>query len=92
MSAFLPVIFCLVYFTSYITRINYGAVLAEVILDLGITKGEAGLAVTGCFIFYGLGQPIVGWLGDRYPINFFRHRTAGILERWYHHMDAFLHQ
>lgn len=65
MSAFLPVMFCLVYFTSYITRINYGAVIAEVILDLGITKGEAGLAVTGCFIFYGLGQPIVGWLGDR---------------------------
>lgn len=67
MSAFLPFMFCLVYFTSYITRINYGAVIAEVILDLGISKGQAGLAVTGCFIFYGLGQPIVGWLGDRVP-------------------------
>lgn len=67
MASFLPLIFCLVYFTSYITRINYGAVIAEVVLDLGITKGQAGLAVTGCFIFYGLGQPIVGWLGDRVP-------------------------
>ena len=73
----LPLLCCLVYFTSYITRINYGAVIPAVIADLGITKGQAGLAVTGCFITYGLGQPVTGWLGDRVPPKYII--TAGLL-------------
>lgn len=77
MQSFLPILFCMVYFTSYITRINYGAVISEVILDLGITKGAAGLAVTGCFITYGLGQPFVGWLGDHVPPKYII--TAGLI-------------
>ena len=56
---------CLVYFTSYITRTNYGAVMAELIPALGITKPLASMAVTGSFITYGLGQLFCGWLGDR---------------------------
>lgn len=77
MQSFFPILFCMVYFTSYITRINYGAVISEVILDLGITKGAAGLAVTGCFITYGLGQPFVGWLGDHVPPKYII--TAGLI-------------
>lgn len=56
---------CLVYFSSYITRINYGAAIAEIVLSLGITKASASMAVTGSFITYGLGQILNGIIGDR---------------------------
>ena len=55
----------IVYFTSYVTRINYGAVVAEIIASEGIAKNAASLAVTGLFVTYGVGQLISGWLGDR---------------------------
>ena len=56
---------CLVYFTSYLTRIDYAAVLVEIIADLNITKSAASIAVTGSFITYGLGQLVSGYLGDK---------------------------
>lgn len=56
---------CLVYFSSYITRINYGAAIAEIIFSLGITKAMASMAVTGSFVTYGLGQIVSGIIGDR---------------------------
>jgi len=55
---------CLVYFSSYITRINYGAAIAEIILSLGISKALASMAVTGSFITYGIGQIVSGIIGD----------------------------
>lgn len=55
---------CLVYFTSYLTRIDYSAVLVEIIDDLNISKELASIAVTGSFITYGLGQLVSGFLGD----------------------------
>ena len=55
----------LVYFTSYVTRINYGAVVSEIVRAEGIGKEAASLAVTGLFITYGTGQLISGFLGDR---------------------------
>lgn len=55
----------LVYFTSYVTRINYGAVVSEIVRAEGIGKEAASLAVTGLFITYGAGQLISGFLGDR---------------------------
>lgn len=55
---------CLVYFSSYVTRINYGAAISEIILSLGITKTLASMAVTGSFITYGVGQIICGIVGD----------------------------
>ena len=55
----------LVYFTSYVTRLNYGAVVSEIIASEGVEKNLASLAVTGLFITYGVGQLISGWLGDR---------------------------
>lgn len=56
---------CLVYFSSYVTRINYAAALAEIVRDLNISKQAASIAVTGSFITYGLGQIISGFLGDK---------------------------
>ncbi|MCI8387178.1 MAG: MFS transporter [Clostridiales bacterium] len=54
----------LVYFTSYITRINYGAVILEITESLMITKKAAGLVSTVAFFTYGLGQVISGIIGD----------------------------
>lgn len=62
----LAVLCCAVYFVSYITRINYAAVLAEIIAELGITKQLASIAVTGSFATYGIGQIISGVVGDKF--------------------------
>lgn len=53
------------YMVSYITRINYGAVVAEIVSAEGILKSVASLAVTGSFITYGVGQLISGYMGDK---------------------------
>ncbi len=58
-----------VYFVSYITRINYGAVILEIVLTEGILKSAASLALTGSYITYGTGQLIAGYLGDRIKPN-----------------------
>ena len=64
--ASLLVLMCaIVYFTSYLTRVNYKAVISEVVKSEGITNSMASVALTGLFITYGLGQLISGWLGDR---------------------------
>ena len=55
----------MVYFASYITRLNYAAVIAEIVASEGILKSEAALATTASFITYGVGQLVSGWLGDR---------------------------
>lgn len=55
----------MMYMVSYITRINYGAVIAEIALDLNILDSVASLAVTGSFITYGAGQVISGYMGDK---------------------------
>ena len=56
---------CLVYFTSYLTRLNYTASLSEICDSLSINRQSASLPITGCFIVYGIGQFICGILGDK---------------------------
>lgn len=58
------------YFVSYITRINYNAALTKIIVDLNVTKQTASIAVTGCFITYGIGQILSGLIGDKYKPNY----------------------
>lgn len=53
------------YFTSYLTRINFAAVMASMIQQGDIDKTSAGAVTTLGFITYGAGQIISGWLGDR---------------------------
>ena len=53
------------YFVSYLTRINFGAVIYEMVQDTGFAKADLSAAVTGAFITYGAGQFLSGWLGDR---------------------------
>ncbi len=64
-SAFIVFVCAGAYFTSYLTRVNYKAVLAEIIASEGLAKDAASAALTGLFIVYGLGQLLSGWLGDR---------------------------
>lgn len=55
---------CLVYFVSYLTRINYAAALSELATSLHVSNEAVSLAVTVSFITYGLGQTLCGFLGD----------------------------
>lgn len=55
-----------IYFVSYVTRINYSAVLVEIMKSEGYTKTAASVPLTGLFIVYGIGQLISGVLGDRF--------------------------
>ena len=55
----------MIYFSSYITRINFGAVLVEFISVEGVLKSEASVITTVLFITYGIGQLVSGYLGDR---------------------------
>lgn len=55
----------LVYFASYITRLNFGAVLVEFLQAEGVMKSAAAPITTALFITYGAGQLLSGYLGDR---------------------------
>ena len=61
----LILLFSVTYFVSYLTRINYGAVISEMESATGFTKQLLSMAVTGSFITYGAGQVITGILGDK---------------------------
>ncbi len=65
-AALWTVLSCAVYFSSYLTRLVYAACVSAIREDIGASKGLAGLAVTGAFVTYGLGQLISGVLGDRF--------------------------
>lgn len=54
-----------VYFTSYISRINFGALILEIVRAEGYSKPAVSLAVTVSFMTYGAGQLVSGCLGDR---------------------------
>lgn len=65
MASKLIFLFAFTYFISYITRINYGAVISEMVTDTGLSKSALSWALTGAFITYGAGQLISGYFGDR---------------------------
>lgn len=54
-----------IYFVSYITRINYGAIISEMVTSTGLSKSALAAALTGSFITYGTGQLISGYFGDK---------------------------
>ena len=60
-------LFSFVYMISYITRINYGAIVSEMVTSLQISKSHVSMALTGSFITYGAGQIISGICGDKFP-------------------------
>ncbi len=62
----LAVLFTLTYMISYITRINYGAIISEMESATGMSKSLLSMALTGSFVTYGTGQIISGICGDKF--------------------------
>ena len=60
----ISILFALTYMVSYISRINYGAVLSEMEATMQVQKTLLSMAVTGSFITYGIGQVVTGICGD----------------------------
>ena len=58
-------LFTLTYMVSYMTRINFGAVITAIVEQTNMTKTMLSAAVTGSAITYGLGQILCGYIGDR---------------------------
>lgn len=58
-------LFMTLYLISYVTRINYGAVISEMSAAENIQKSLASLALTLSAVTYGAGQLLSGFLGDR---------------------------
>ena len=59
-------LFAITYMVSYMTRINFGAVVSEMVQDLGWSRSLLAAALTGSFITYGTGQVVSGICGDRF--------------------------
>lgn len=57
----------LVYFASYLTRGNMGAVISEICRARSFTAAQAAPIVTLGFWSYGIGQLLWGYLGRRLP-------------------------
>ncbi len=55
----------MVYFFSYLTRVNYAAIIVELVSLEKVTKPEAAVVTTVAFITYGVGQLLSGYIGDR---------------------------
>ena len=62
----LAILFTFTYMVSYMTRINFGAVISEIEAATPFTRTALSAAVTGSFITYGVGQIISGFCGDRF--------------------------
>ena len=62
----LTLLFSLTYMISYITRINYGAIISEMEKSMEISRSLLSMAITGSFVTYGAGQIISGICGDRF--------------------------
>ena len=55
-----------VYFTSYISRINLGAAMVELVASGFAPENTVALALSICSVTYGAGQILSGWLGDKF--------------------------
>lgn len=59
-------LFMITYMVSYITRINYGAIISEMENATKLSKSLLSMAITGSFVTYGTGQIISGLCGDKF--------------------------
>ena len=65
------------YLVSYLTRKNFNAVLAEFTVAEGVEKSAASIITVSLFIFYGVGQLLSGYLGDKFSPR--KILTSGLL-------------
>ncbi len=62
----LTILCSVIYFMSYVSRINLGAVFVAVTESGYATKDAVALALTVCSVTYGAGQLVSGFLGDKF--------------------------
>ena len=55
----------LVYFTSYVTRVNFAASILEVVTATGFEKSALSVILVSQSVTYGVGQLLSGRLGDK---------------------------
>lgn len=55
----------LLYFVSYITRINFAAIIQEIVTATGFSKSALSVVLVCLSMTYGLGQIVNGRIGDR---------------------------
>lgn len=55
------------YFASYFSRKTFSVVMANMLQDGVIERDVAGIVGTALFVFYGAGQLVSGYLGDKFP-------------------------
>jgi len=55
----------LIYFSSYVTRINFAAIIQEVITATGFAKSSLSVILVCLSITYGAGQIVNGFIGDK---------------------------
>ncbi len=58
-------LFMLFYLASYVTRINFAAIVSEISQAENLPKEVLSWALSGTFITYGAGQVLSGFLGDK---------------------------
>ena len=58
-------LFAFTYMISYMTRLNFGSVISEMVRDTGYTRAALAAAITCSSVTYGFGQLISGFCGDR---------------------------
>ncbi len=62
----LALLFSLTYMVSYMTRINFAAIILEMVASTGIPKSMLTMSLTGSFICYAVGQLVSGVCGDKF--------------------------
>jgi len=67
----------LVYFASYVMRINFAAIMVKVGADMNVPKTSLAIVVTALTIAYGSGQIVSGFMGDK--IHPSRMLSAGLI-------------
>lgn len=67
----------LVYFGSYLMRINFAVMIVKICADMALPETELGVILAGLTVAYGVGQLISGFLGDR--VSPTRMVTLGLL-------------
>ena len=58
-------LFAFIYFASYVTRLNFAAVIQEVVTQTQYEKSALSIVLVCLSISYALGQIVNGWLGDK---------------------------
>ena len=55
----------LIYFASYVMRINFAVMIVKICGDMGLEKSDLSVVLVGLTVAYGTGQVISGLLGDK---------------------------